>query len=80
LPFFSFLKHIPLTGRNLSFRERVIGNKPYVYVLNKADCADLSQIDKVKAQLHREGYSPSVLTILRDTKDKNTRTVSYLLI
>jgi ribosome biogenesis GTPase A len=59
----------------MSFRERVIGNKPYVYVLNKADTADLSQIDKIKSRLDREGYSPSVLTVLRDTSDKNTKTV-----
>ena len=66
---------IPLTGRNLSFRERIIGNKPYAYVLNKADLADFSQVEEIKKRLNNEGYSPTFFTVLKDTSDKNTRNV-----
>lgn len=77
--FLLFLSHlyIPFTGRNSILREAVVGNKPYVYVLNKADLADLRQRDRIEAKLKAEGYWPCIFTNLRSPTDSNTRQVGY---
>ena len=65
----------PFTGRNIAFRQSIVGNKPYCFVLNKADLADLSQKDKIVEKLALDGFSPCFFTNLRDSNDKTTRKV-----
>ena len=62
----------------MSFRRAVIGNKPYAYVLNKADLTDLTHKDKIVSKLQSEGYAPCFFTILKDSNDRATKQVSYL--
>jgi hypothetical protein len=55
----------------------VVGNKPYAYVLNKADLCDLSQEKIIRSKLEKEGYAPCFFTTLKDNSDKTAKTVIY---
>lgn len=68
---------MPFTGRTLSFRKVIIGNKPYAYVLNKADLADLTHKDKIIKKLKEENYTPCFFTVLKDSNDKACRKVYF---
>jgi hypothetical protein len=48
-----------------------------VYILNKADLADLTNKEKIVEKLHTEQYSPCYFTNLRNTNDKTFRKVCY---
>ena len=65
----------PFTGRNLAFRRSIIGAKPYAYVLNKADLADLGERERIVAKLAEESYAPCYFTVLRDSNDKAVRDI-----
>jgi ribosome biogenesis GTPase A len=59
----------------MKFRKNIIGDKPYAYVLNKADLTDLTHKDKIEKKLKDEGYGPCFFTVLKDTNDKETKKV-----
>lgn len=60
------------------FRQALVGNKPYAYVLNKADLCDLTHKNKIMDKLDKEGYKPCYFTVLRDTNDKSYRKVNLI--
>ena len=59
----------------MRFRKNIVGDKPYAYVLNKADLTDLTHRDKIEKKLKDEGYGPCFFTVLKDTNDKETKKV-----
>ena len=69
-----------MTGRNLRFKKNVIGDKPYVYVLNKADLSDLTHKDKILAKLKMSGYYPCFFTVLKDSNDQETKKACHLIL
>jgi hypothetical protein len=68
--------NVPFSGRNQTFRQTVIGNKPYVLVLNKADLADLKDRKAILEKLERLDYKSCLFTSFRNPKDHNTRKVN----
>ncbi|KAM8924496.1 mitochondrial ribosome-associated GTPase 1 [Pelodytes ibericus] len=63
---------IPLSGRNPFFQES-LGVKPHLLILNKMDLVDLSQQQRIHAELKQQGITNIIYTDC--TRDQNIRQV-----
>jgi len=66
---------IPFSGRNSKFRQTIVGNKPYAFVLNKADLADLTHREKIVKKLEEQDSKPCFFTVMKKQNDSEAQKI-----
>lgn len=64
---------VPLSGRCAKFDSEVIGPKPHLFVLNKADLCDRRYDEEVLSRLHSQGINNVLFTVAKERSCPNTK-------